>query len=144
MLLYCSMGALGHGDLGAGHGPGVARAAGERARKGPHSTAQAHRREQRVKAAWFTVAFTLFIVLAAAALLAGGGFVFGPALQWAGVGGGTERPGDVLLSMPDGTFCRRLSFDNATAELGGGNVERCPDNRGLGRHGPTGFAWGGH
>jgi len=135
------MGALGHSNLRADHGSGTTQ--GARGGKGSRSVALAHRREQRVKVIWFTAAFTLFIVLAAAALLARGGFTFGPMLHWAGVGGSTERPGDVLMSMPDGTFCRRLSFDNATAELGGGNVERCPDKRDIGRHGSSGFAWGG-
>jgi hypothetical protein len=117
--------------------------AGAASKRRSRLSARAHRHERQMKTAWITVAFTLFIVLVAAALWARGRITLGPMQELAAgvVGGGTNQIGDVLLAMPDGTFCRRLEFNNETAELGGGNVERCPEKR-AGRHGPLGFAWG--
>jgi hypothetical protein len=39
-----------------------------------------------------------------------------------------QRVGEVVYSLPDGSFCRRLSFGNETAALSEGAVEPCPAN----------------
>ena len=46
--------------------------------------------------------------------------------------------------MPDGQFCRHMSFDNTTSDMNEGNIEPCPDNiaRGQFRNSARGFTWG--
>lgn len=103
--------------------------------------------EQHAKTARVAVVLTLFLVLLAAALLVGGRAFIDPLLQAAADAREANRVGDVVYTMPDGTFCRHLSFDNTTAELTGGTVERCAPDRSIeqstGRARATmGFAWG--
>jgi hypothetical protein len=47
--------------------------------------------------------------------------------------------------MPDGAFCRHLSFDNKTADITESTVDRCPEARPR-LNGPVtftkSFAWG--
>ena len=84
-------------------------------------------------------------MLLIAALLAGGRTVIDPLLQAAADARETKRAGDIVYTLPDGTFCRHLSFDNATAELTEGTIERCAND--LSRDHPRamiGFAWGAH
>jgi hypothetical protein len=45
--------------------------------------------------------------------------------------------------MPDGAFCRHLSFDNKTAELTEGAVEHCARiDPGQAARPTNGFTWG--
>jgi len=89
---------------------------------------------------------SLFLVLFTTGLLFGGHAVINPLLRMAAVTRNSGEVGDVVVPMPDGQYCRRMSFDNATAELIEGTIERCPDNivgspvRRTGR----GFSWGEH
>lgn len=99
--------------------------------------------EQRAKSARIAIVVSLFLVLVAAALLVGGHAVIDPLLQSAAAAREAKRVGDIVYSMPDGTFCRHLSFDNASSELVEGAIEQCPsDLIKKGRRTPLGFAWG--
>ena len=103
------------------------------------------RDEQHAKAARLAVVLSLFLVLLIAALLAGGRAVIDPLLQAAADARETKRAGEIVYTLPDGTFCRHLSFDNTTAELTEGTIERCAHD--LSRDHPRammGFAWRSH
>lgn len=106
---------------------------------------QAHREEQQTKAARVAVILSLFLALVAATLLVGGRVVIDPMLRAAAEAREAHRVGDVVFTMPDGAFCRHLSFDNKTAEIVESTSQRCPEARPGGR-GPDsstkGFAWG--
>lgn len=106
-------------------------------------TMRARRDERRAKSLPVAIVLALFVALVAAALLVGR-VVIAPALfSGAGERGGA-RVGAIVYSMPDGSFCRRLSFDNETATLTEGAVEPCPANLPRVRvHGDRNFAWGG-
>jgi hypothetical protein len=107
-------------------------------------TAWARRNEQRAKSARLAIVLSLFLVLLAGALLVGGHALIDPLLQSAAAARAAKRMGEVVYSMPDRTFCRHLSFDNATAELSEGAVEECPKNLATSPARPaSGFAWGG-
>ena len=88
------------------------------------------------------IVLALFIGLVAAALLVGRA-VIAPVLSTGAGGRGGARVGEIVYSMPDGSFCRRLSFDNDTAALIEGAVEQCPANLPRMRaRGDRNFAWG--
>jgi hypothetical protein len=91
------------------------------------------------------VVLSLFLVLIVAAEFIGGRSVIGPMLQKA-----MAQPADlyrkaaiVVFTMPDGTFCRHLAYDNKTAELTESAVVQCPEARPHeAARAPSGFAWG--
>jgi hypothetical protein len=70
---------------------------------------------------------SLFLVLLAGSLLVGGHAAIDPLLRMAIAARDGRTIGDVVLAMPDGKFCRHMSFDNNTAEIIEGAIERCPD-----------------
>jgi hypothetical protein len=89
------------------------------------------------------IATSLFLVLLAATMLIGGHAAVDPILRMAIASRDSAGRGDVLYSMPDGNYCRHMSFDNATDEMIEGDVERCPDDIVSERpHSTLGFAWG--
>lgn len=99
--------------------------------------------DQHAKSARLAIVLSLFLALLAAALLVSGPAVIGPLLHSAAMARGTNRVGAIVYTMPDGIFCRHLAFDNATARLTEGPVEKCGNDLGTPRTGPlTGFAWG--
>jgi hypothetical protein len=105
--------------------------------------ARVRRDEQQAKTTRVAVVMALFLVLLAAALLTGGRAVLDPMLHAAAEVREANRVSKIVFRMPDGAFCRHLSFDNKTAELTGGAVEHCAriDPRDPAR--PTnGFTWG--
>ncbi len=139
-----------YGGMGAGQRAGTkadswtAAADAVSARTLARRQTRVWRDERYAKAARATVVFLLFLVLLAAALLVGGRAVIDPLLQLAAQGREAKRAGEIVYTMPDGTFCRRLSFDNTTAELREGAVEQCPNDLVKGRaRAAMGFAWGG-
>lgn len=69
---------------------------------------------------------SLFLVLLAAALLVGGHFAIDPMLKSAIDARGANGVGELVYTMPDGVFCRHMSFDNATSEIIEGSVQPCP------------------
>ena len=82
-------------------------------------------------------------MLIIAAVLIGGRSIIGPMLERAmAQPGDTYRKGSIVFTMPDGTFCRHLAYDNKTAELTESTVRQCPEARPReAAHPPTGFAW---
>ncbi len=101
--------------------------------------------EERVKSGRVVIVSTLFLVLFTAALLIGGHAAIDPILQSAVDARETKGTGDIVVTMPDGIFCRHLSFDNVTAEIVEGGIERCTDDI-AGNRSRTGrgFAWATH
>ncbi len=103
---------------------------------------RARRDERRAKSLSIAVVLALFVTLIAAALLVGRAVIDPVLLAGVGSRAGT-RAGAIVYSMPDGSFCRRLSFDNETATLTEGAVEPCPANLPKRRAGgDRNFAWG--
>jgi hypothetical protein len=118
-------------------------AAADHASARARRVARAHREDLRAKSARLAVVLSVFVAVLAAALLIGGRAVIDPMLQAAMQARGTDRVGAIVYAMPDGIFCRHLSFDNVTAELTEGAVEKCGDELTRGRSGrPANFAWG--
>jgi hypothetical protein len=86
---------------------------------------------------------TLFLVVLASALLIGGHAALDPLLQSAIEARHAKGIGDVVYPMPDGIYCRHLSFDNTTSEIAETAIERCPDDLvGQRVRASRGFAWG--
>jgi hypothetical protein len=83
---------------------------------------------EREKSTSVVIVFSLFLVLIAGALLVGGHAAIDPLLQSAIAARESKGMGDVIYAMPDGTFCRHMSFDNVTGEAVEGAVERCSDD----------------
>jgi hypothetical protein len=81
--------------------------------------------EEHAKSGRVVIVSSLFFVLIAAGLLVGGHAALDPLLQSAMAARQSNGTGDVVYAMPDGIFCRRMSFDNATAEVTQGGIERC-------------------
>jgi hypothetical protein len=99
--------------------------------------------ESRTTSARAAIASSVFLVLFASALLIGGHAALGPLLQSAIDARQAKGAGDLVVAMPDGIYCRHLSFDNTTAEVAESAIERCPDGVTWERgHRPQGFAWG--
>ena len=92
---------------------------------------------------------SVFIVLLAAALLFGGHAAVDPFLHRSGDALDARGSGDVVVTMPDGKFCRHMSFDNTTASMVEGTIEPCKvditrDHGSAASTPPRGFAWGVH
>jgi len=105
-------------------------------------SSRAHSDEQHAKAARIAIVLSLFLVLLVAALLVGGRTVIDPLLQTAADAREARRVGDIVYTMPDGTFCRHLLFDNTTAELSESAVERCAHDQFKEHAGAAmGFVW---
>ncbi len=99
--------------------------------------------ENRTTSARAVIASSLFLVLFASALLIGGHAALDPLLQSAIQARQAKGAGDVVVAMPDGIYCCHLSFDNNTAEVAEGAIERCPDGVSWERgHSQRAFAWG--
>ncbi len=122
---------------------GLRAAAANRAAVRPASSpARARRGERRTKSVRVTIVFALFVALVAAAAIVGRA-VIDPVLRTLLAERDGRRVGTVLYSMPDGSFCRRLAFDNDAATLTRGAIEQCPANLPKVRlHGDRNFAWG--
>jgi hypothetical protein len=109
-------------------------------------SSRSRRHELRAKAARLVVVLSLFLMLITAAVFIGGRSLIGPMLQKAmAQTRDTHRTGVIVFTMPDGTFCRHLAFDNKTAELTESTVLQCAEARPReAAHAPSGFAWGAH
>jgi hypothetical protein len=102
--------------------------------------------DHRAKSGRVIIVSSLFLTLIAATLMLGGHAAIDPLLQSAMASRETKGSGDIVVKMPDGIFCRHMSFDNVTAAMNEGAIERCPDdiasyrprNNSINR----GFAWG--
>jgi hypothetical protein len=101
--------------------------------------------EERAKSGRVFIVSSLFLVLFTAALLIGGHAAIDPLLQSAVEAREIKGTGDVVWTMPDGIFCRHMSFDNVTAEITEGGIERCAsDIVGNRPRAARGFAWHTH
>jgi len=88
---------------------------------------------------------SLFLALLAGALLTGGHSAIDPLLRAATAAREARGVGEIVYTMPDGVFCRHMSFDNTTAEVVDSRVERCRTDIAGDRIRPArGFAWGAH
>ncbi len=101
------------------------------------------RYDRSVKTGRLVIVFGLFFALLAAAVLVGGRTFVDPLLQAAAAKREANSVGEVVLTMSDPSFCRHMSFDNATGEIARNSVEHCAQ---IPANGPkravNGFSWG--
>ena len=110
-------------------------------------SARVRRDEQHAKNARVAIILSVFLAFLAAAVLLGGRTLIEPMLRAAAEARQSKRIGEVVFTMPDGAFCRHLSFDNTTAEISESTIDRCPEARPRGWTKESdgarkGFAWG--
>lgn len=102
------------------------------------------RADERANSLALAVTTALLFVLIAATVMFGGRAAIAPLLSRNPESGlEANRTGAVVFAMPDGVFCRRMAFDNFTAEVTSVAVERCPGAMGVdGGPGAGKFNWG--
>jgi hypothetical protein len=106
---------------------------------------RAQRDEQRANSLALIIATAILFVLFAAAIMFGGRAAIGPLLSRAIDSRDVNGTGDIVYAMPDGVFCRHMSFDNATGEVTEGAIAQCPDRiGGGGLLTNSKFKWGAH
>ncbi|HVU42651.1 MAG TPA: hypothetical protein VHD86_16515 [Xanthobacteraceae bacterium] len=111
---------------------------------GLHAT-QASLNDRRANSLALIITTSLLFVLFASALLVGGHAIITPLLRAPAPGGGTNNRGDIVYTMPDGTFCQHMTFDNATGQISAGGIDRCdPSIGGGGGDRAAAFKWGAH
>jgi hypothetical protein len=93
------------------------------------------------------IASSAFLAMFASTTLVGGHAAIDPLLRSLAQAREAKNTGDIVYPMPDGQFCRHLSFDNTTAELAESTVGPCPDSviRNALRdrfHSARSFSWG--
>jgi hypothetical protein len=101
---------------------------------------------EREKSVSVVIVSSVFLVLIAATLLIGGHAAIGPLLQSAMEAREAKGEGDVVFTMPDGIYCRHMSFDNTTATVSEGTVEHCGGDEVIRPRSPTNraFSWKTH
>jgi hypothetical protein len=92
-------------------------------------SARVRRDEQHAKNARVAIILSVFLGFLATALLLGGRTFIDQMLRAAAEARQPKRMGEVVFTMPDGAFCRHLSFDNSTAEISESAIDRCPEAR---------------
>ena len=97
-------------------------------------------------ATWATIvglAVATFLIKAAGPVMFGGRAAIEP-LMHQNTAHELNGSGEVVYAMPDSVFCRRMAFDNATAEITRADVEPCPATiGGTGAPNSAGeFQWG--
>jgi hypothetical protein len=116
-----------------------------RGRVAVRRSALVRRDERHAKNMRLAIILSLFVAFLAAAVLIGGRAFIEPMLRAAAEARQGNRIGAVVFTMPDGAFCRHLSFDNKTADITESTVDRCPEARPR-LNGPVtstkSFAWG--
>ena len=104
------------------------------------SLSRRRRGDERVNSLAFAVTAALLFVLVASAVMFGGHAALAPLLPRAS---DADRTGSILYAMPDGVLCRRMAFDNGTAEVTSVAVEPCPGGIGVAGGPAAGrFEWG--
>jgi hypothetical protein len=103
---------------------------------------RARRDEQHAKKVRTAIVLSLFLLLLTGALLLGGRAAIDPLIQSVADGREARRLGEIILTMPDGIYCRHVSFDNLTGQLSERIIEQCATDisKRSGRE-LTGFAW---
>ena len=86
---------------------------------------QARLDNAKAGSAHVAIVSALFLVLFAATLLVGGHAAIDPLVQAVMQPQDTRSAGAIVVTMPDGVFCRHVSFDNVTAQETEGPIERC-------------------
>jgi|SRR5580658_4136699 hypothetical protein len=97
--------------------------------------------EKQAASARVAIVSALFLVLFAAALLIGGRAAIDPMLQSAAEARESSSEGAVVFTMPDGIFCRHMSFNNVTAQETEGPIERCQNDIAANYERGRGFSW---
>ena len=88
---------------------------------------------------------SLFLVLVTTTVLVTARTTVGPLLQSAAAARAAVQTGAIVYALPDGIYCRQVSFDNATAEIKESAMNRCGDKIERIRVQPRrSFAWGPH
>ena len=111
----------------------------------PRSNVRVRRDERNAKISRLAVVLALFLVLLAGALLVTCRAVIDSMLQAPPDPRVANKVGDIVFTLPDGAFCRHLSFNNATAELMESTATPCPEAKPRGRESDrpsSHFAWG--
>jgi hypothetical protein len=86
---------------------------------------------------------SLFLVLVTTTVLVTARTTVGPLLQSAAAARAAVQTGAIVYALPDGIYCRQVSFDNATAEIKESAMNRCGDKIERIRLQPKrSFAWG--
>jgi hypothetical protein len=110
--------------------------------KSPRASSRARRNEGRVNSLALIVTTSLLFVLVISALLVGHNAVFGPFLNRETSAADRNSIGDIVYTMPDGVFCRHMSFDNVTGAVRESGMERCAElSEGPEPGGSTTFKW---
>jgi hypothetical protein len=99
------------------------------------------RDEQRASKIGLIITTSLLCAVFAAATMFGGQAI-GPLLRHAAAVRDANGMGALVFTMPDGVFCRHMSFDNTTGEIGPAAIERCSQVAGEGPGKITKFQWG--
>jgi hypothetical protein len=107
-----------------------------------HAYSRARRSEERAHSLGLVITTSLLFVLLASAILFGGHAAVTPFLRRAMAARDANVTGDIVYTMPDGVFCRHMSFDNGTGEITEGAVEKCEDQTGGDRFSSSKFKWG--
>jgi len=94
----------------------------------PRPRSRTRIRDDQAGSGRVVIVSSLFLVMFAATLLIGGHAAIDPLLQSAADTPEASSAGAVVYTMPDGIFCRRVSFDNFTAQLTEGGIERCKND----------------
>jgi hypothetical protein len=97
--------------------------------------------EKQIGSAHVAIVSTVFLVLFTAALLIGGRAAIDPMLQSAAKARESSSEGAVVVAMPDGIFCRHMSFNNATAQETEEPIERCQTDIAANHGRGQGFSW---
>jgi hypothetical protein len=133
-----------HAGEGAGPEPGAWFVEADRAGAPPRASKIHWRRidGDDATSARAVIVSSVFLVVLASALLVGGHAAIDPLLQSALAARDAQGVGDVVYTMPDGVYCRHLSFDNTTAEVAESAIERCPNDIRPRVRSSRNFAWG--
>jgi hypothetical protein len=101
------------------------------------------RADARVASARVVVTYALALLLVTATLLVSARTAIGPLLQSAADERAIRDTGAVVYTLPDGIYCRHLTFDNVTAEIKEGEMQLCGEGFSRARFRPRrSFAWG--
>jgi hypothetical protein len=116
---------------------------GRRFGRGLHAS-HAERYDRRVNSLALIITTSLLFVLFASALLVGGHAIISPMLRAPAITANTNNRGDIVFTMPDGTFCQHMTFDNTNGRITAGSIDRCDPGLGGGDTADrgTGFRWG--
>lgn len=103
------------------------------------------RREEAANSLGLIITTSLLFVLLAAAVTFGGHAAISPLLSQvvaARDAKGSPFTGSIVFTMPDGVFCRYMSFDNTNGEVAGAAIRQCPDQIAEGAAAnASGFKW---